>query len=146
MKRLALFLAMLVGAAALPALAAQPFAGVNGYITADGAPVDGATVAVYRLPLKKANNDASLLPLRVTHANAQGFFNIMPLPEGGYYLVSASSVNGHVGCTVANLNHVVVSRVKIALAGFHQECDEINVRSPLVSSDEAGSRYNITIP
>jgi hypothetical protein len=140
MKNFALILAMVV-AAALPATAAQPYGGVNGYVATNGAPMADATVAVYRLPIKKGN----MIPLHIVHTDKNGYFTQIPL-ERGFYLVSASSKDGHAGCAVANLNHVVVSRVRISLANFGQTCDEINVRSALVASDQGGNLTTVTIP
>ena len=140
MKNIALVLAM-VASAALPAMAAQPYAGVNGFVTANGAAADGATVSVYRLPVKKGN----YLPLHIVHAKADGSFAVVGL-DRGFYLVAASSKDGHVGCTVANLNHVVVSRVRIAMGGDQQTCDSVNVRSNLVAADQGGDLTTVTIP
>ena len=131
----------MAASAALPAMAAQPYAGVNGFVSVNGAPENGATVSVYRLPVKKGN----YLPLHIVHAKADGSFSVVGL-ERGYYLVAASSKDGHVGCTVANLNHVVVSRVRIALGGMQQTCDQVNVRSNLVAADQTGDLTTVTIP
>jgi hypothetical protein len=131
----------MVASAALPAMAAQPYAGVNGFVTTNGTPNEGATVSVYRLPVKKGN----YLPLHIVHAKADGSFSVVGL-ERGYYLVAASSKDGHAGCTVANLNHVVVSRVRISLGQLQQTCDEVNVRSNLVASDQGGNLTTVTIP
>lgn len=140
MKNIALFLAM-VASAILPAAAAPPYAGVNGFVITNGTPNDGATVSVYRLPVKKGN----YLPLHIIHAKADGSFSVVGL-ERGYYLVAASSKDGHAGCVVANLNHVVVSRVRISLGQMQQTCDEINVRSSMVAADQGGDLTTVTIP
>ena len=140
MKRIALLLAVLAGMA-MPAMAAQPFAGVTGYVTTNGQPNEGAVVSIYRLPVKKGN----YLPEKVVKAKADGSFAVLPL-ERGNYLVAASSKDGHVGCAIANLNHVVVSRVRISLAQMQETCDEINVRSNLVAADQGGNLTTVTIP
>lgn len=141
MKYFALIFAMVLGVAALPAAALNPYAGLNGYVAANGVPSEEATVAVYRLPVKKGN----MVPVRILHTDKRGYFALLPL-ERGYYLIGATSKDGHAGCVVANLNHVVVSRVRISLANFGQTCDEINVRSPLVASDQGSSVYTVTLP